>query len=73
MKLWTLIVIPALATIVNNVWDRKYHYSQMKPVWDKYPTPTASLDKVLAPEMNEEIVGLLAEAQNKHDGTWKGV
>lgn len=62
---------PTLASLVTNVWDRKYRYAQMKPVWDKYPTPVAISDKVVSPEMNIEISKNLQKTQNDHDESWR--
>ena len=54
-------VDPEWANLIKQRWDRKYIYTQMKPIWKKYPIPEdlADSDSVLAPEMNSEILGLM--------------
>ena len=55
------------AKLITQTWDRKYVYQQMKPIWDKYPTPENLLDSVYTPTMNEEIQKLFEKWQEKND------
>ena len=37
------------AKLITQTRDRKYVYQQMKPIWDKYPTPENLFDSVYTP------------------------
>ena len=60
----------ALGDALCTIWNKKYVYHEMKPVWDKYPLPSNLGDNIQPPEMNSEVFKLLQKWQQNYDTKW---
>ena len=59
-----------LCEALSNIWQKKFVYHEMKPVWDKYPLPSNLGDHLKPPEMNSEVFKLLQKWQQAYDTKW---